>query len=131
MASNEQYDSTMEPITLPNDSGASLSFVGRLCAENSFFDEETGVLTQQKLYITNNGHTAYAVVRGDGRSKERRAYLIRREGQTCRINNGLFDVTVNVRDLLLAVKGLCGLDESIQGEEFFQDMLDKDNAANG
>ncbi len=134
MAQPTNKEPGMESMTLQNDSGAAITFTGRLCAEHSFYDEESGALTQQKLYITNNGYTAYAVVRNDGRVKERRAYLMRREGQLCRINNGLFDVTVNVRDLLMAVKGLCGLEEAAREEDFFKDAMDiigQDDAANG
>ncbi|AGW14928.1 hypothetical protein [Megalodesulfovibrio gigas] len=134
MAEPTRNDSALESITLQNDSGPVITFDGRLCGEHSFYDAETGALTQQKLYITNQGYTAYAVVRNDGRVKERRAYLLKREGQFCRINNGQYDVVVNVRDLLLAVKGLCGLEEDAREEDFFKDAMDiigQDDAANG
>lgn len=117
----------MEDVTLQNDVGAPITFSGRLVAENSFFDETTGALTRQKLYHTADGAQAYSVATSDGKTKERRAYIIRREGALCRINNGLFDVTVNARDLLTAVKGLCGLGEAAKGEDF----LDEKTAANG
>lgn len=134
MAHPTHNETGMESVTLQNDSGAAITFTGRLCAEHSFYDDDSGALTQQKLYITNSGYTAYAVVRNDGRAKQRRAYLLRREGQQCHINNGLFDVTVNVRDLLMVVKGLCGLEEGAQEEDFFKEALDiigQDDAANG
>ena len=88
------------------------------------------MLTQQKLYITEDGCQAYAVVSGDGANKERRAYLIRPEGEFCRINNGLFDVTVNIDHLLTAVKGLCGLSGSLRTDEFFTKLKDTLKAAN-
>jgi hypothetical protein len=110
-----------EEITLKNDAGADITFVGRLMAENSFYDEDTGVLTQQKIYTTNKNHQAYSVVSSDGRTKERRAYLLKREGRLCRIHNGLFDVTVNADDVLTVVKGLCGITEEMRYEEFFAD----------
>ena len=80
----------MEEITLQNDTGANIVFLGQLSAEHSFFDEVRGALTQQKLYVTHEGHQAYSVVTSDGKNKERRAYLIKRQGRLCRINNGLF-----------------------------------------
>ncbi len=121
----------LEEISLVNDAGASIVFQGRLYAENSFYDDETGALTVQRLFATADGRQAYSVVSGAGAAKERRAYLIKREGELCRINNGLFDVTINARDLLTAVKGLCGLRGDAQQSEFLKDALFKDNAANG
>lgn len=122
--------SGMEQITLDNDSGNSINFTGRLVGEHSYFDEETNVLTQQKLYVTSAAQQAYSVVTTDGKIKEKRAYLIQREGQLCKINNGLFDVTVNAVDLLSVVKGLCGMNEAITEEEFFCKVKDSNAAVN-
>lgn len=127
-----QDPGSFEEITLVNDAGASIVFQGRVQAENSFYDGETGTLTVQRLYVTSDGHQAYSVVSGAGASKERRAYIIKREGQLCRINNGLFDVTINAADLLTAVKGLCGLQEDARQSDFLGEALgqDQDIAAN-
>ena len=121
----------MEHITLDNDTGSNISFVGRLVGEHSYFDEETQTLTQQKLYVTSETRQAYSVVTSDGKNKQKRAYLIKREGQLCKINNGLFDVTVNAVDLLAVVKGLCGGSDAITEEEFFCNVQNPDVAANG
>jgi|GEM_PF-219015 len=128
--SEKNMSSPMEQITLENETGANIAFLGRLYAEHSFYDEETRVLTQQKLYITEQGDQAYSVVSSDGRMKEKRAYLIKRSGNLCKIYNGLFDVTVNARDLLAVVKGLCGLTDTLSSEDFFSRVQDKDRAAN-
>lgn len=109
----------MEKITLQNDIGEAICFNGVLEAELSTYDEQYGVLTQQKLFATDDGRQAYSVISTDGKSKERRAYLIENQGGVCRINNGLFDVTVKTDDLITVVKGLCGLDSVGKGEEFF------------
>jgi hypothetical protein len=114
----------MEEITLQNDIGSDIYFTGLIFAEHSFFDEESGVLTQQKLFLTADGHQAYSIVAGDGKNKEKRAYLIRRDGQLCKINNGLFDVTVNTSDLLIVVKGLCGINETMQSRDFLEKVED-------
>ncbi|MBG0777491.1 MAG: hypothetical protein H0S85_13790 [Desulfovibrionaceae bacterium] len=122
----------MEEITLHNDTGSDITFLGQVCAEHSFFDDETGVLTQQKLYATSDGNQAYSVVTTDGKVKEKRAYLIKRDGNLCKINNGLFDVTVKAMDLLMVVKGLCGISESLRANDFFTQVRDSlKNAANG
>lgn len=130
MPKSQDAATQMEQIVLENDTGANLSFTGKLYAEHSFYDEETQALTQQRLYVTNSGDQAYSVVTSDGKSKEKRAYIIKREGQLCKINNGLFDVTVSANDLLAVVRGLCGMTEDIDYEEFFQQAKGKDCAVN-
>ena len=112
----------VQQIVLQNDMGGDFSFKGRCIGEHEFFDEENGVLTRQKLYETVDGDRAYSVIASDGRHKERRAYLIRQEGAFCKINNGLFDVTVSGEDLIRVVRGLCGLTDSVQAEDFFNQV---------
>lgn len=131
MAKSKDTLERMEEITLENDTGANITFTGRLYAEHSFFDEDTQALTHQRLYVTNNGGQAYSVVTSDGKTKERRAYTIRRDGHLCKIHNGLFDVSVNANDLIAVVRGLCGLAENLDYEEFFKKVQsDKDRAVN-
>lgn len=130
MGKSEKDLSVMEQITLENETGANITFMGRLYAEHSFYDEDSRVLTQQKLFITDKGHQAYSVVSSDGKMKEKRAYLIKREEKLCKINNGLFDVTVNAADMLAVVKGLCGLSESLSYEDFFAKVQETDKAVN-
>ena len=120
----------MEEITLQNDTGANITFTGRLVAENSFYDEETGRLTQQRLFVTSNGLQAYSVISSDGRDKERRAYIISRQGELCKINNGLFDVTVNTRNLVTAVKSLVGLKDGVNAEELLDSLGNQEKAVN-
>lgn len=133
MEKSQDTAAKMEQITIENDTGANITFVGKLYAEHSFFDEETQALTQQRLFVTNSGEQAYSVITSDGKSKEKRAYLIKREGHLCKINNGLFDVTVNANDLLAVVRGLCGMSQDVDYEEFFKEEFFKkgqDKAAN-
>ncbi len=127
---SEKLAAVLEEITLENDTGANIAFLGRLFAEHSFYDEETGVLTQQRLYVTRDGHQAYSVISSDGKNKEKRAYLIKRDGVLCKINNGLFDVTVNAQDMLAVVKGLCGLSGNMDYEDFFQKIKESSKAVN-
>ena len=53
---------TMENIALTLDNGAVLDFRGRLFSEASWFDEDSGVLTHQKLYSTEGNEQVYSVV---------------------------------------------------------------------
>ncbi len=130
MANSQETPAKMEQITIENDTGANITFMGRLYAEHSFFDEETQTLTQQRLYVTSTGDQAYSVVTSDGRAKEKRAYTIKREGSLCKINNGLFDVSVNAADLLAVVRGLCGMAENVDYEDFLKQATGKDKAVN-
>lgn len=43
----------MEEICLKHDNGSDVQFRGRLFSECSWYDEEHGMLTRQKLYVTD------------------------------------------------------------------------------
>ena len=47
----ESAATTMENVALTLDNGAVLDFRGRLFSEASWFDEDSGVLTHQKLML--------------------------------------------------------------------------------
>lgn len=101
----------MESIALALDNGAQLNFQGRLFSESSWFDEETGMLTRHKLYITDKNEQVYSVISGSGKVKNRRAYRISVHGDACTIDNGLSELTMPFNFLMLAVRNLCGLEE--------------------
>ncbi|GFM36142.1 hypothetical protein [Desulfovibrio psychrotolerans] len=128
--SNEQAKAVMEEITLMNDVGADITFRGRLYSESSYYDEESGVMTRQRLYVTEQNQQVYSIVTSDGVNKDRRVYLLQVDGDMCRINNGLFDVTVQLDLLMTAVRGLCGLDGSGRSEEFLQSLEETLRAVN-
>lgn len=104
-------EKTMENIALTLDNGAVLDFRGRLFSEASWYDEESGVLTHQKLYVTDGHDQVYSVVAGAGSSRSRRAYRIAVHGDVCTVNNGRSEMTMPFDMLMLAVRALCGLDE--------------------
>lgn len=120
----------MEEILLKNDVGADFIFQGRLYSESSFFDEETGVMTRQRLYVTDQNKQVYSVFTSNGTLKDRRAYMLDVDGDMCRINNGLFDVTVPLDLLMVAVRGLCGIGEKSQGVEFLDTLEETLRAVN-
>ncbi len=99
-----------ERFRLENDQGEPLVFSGNLYAQTSCFDEASGVLTQQRLYTTTDGHQAFSVVTSDGEKKSRRAYLVRREGELCRIESGGRTVTLPYDSLMLYTQILWKLD---------------------
>ena len=133
MATNKDGKSviaSMEEIVLKNDVGADFVFQGRLYSESSFFDEETGVMTRQRLYVTDQNQQVYSIFTSNGSNKDMRTYMLQVEGEMCRINNGLFDVTIPLNLLMVAVRGLCGLGEQSQGCEFLDTLEENLRVAN-
>ena len=55
-------------VVLHLDNGAEMQFSGRPFAGGSWFDDETGELTRQKLYTTESGEHVYSIVTGKGSS---------------------------------------------------------------
>ena len=51
-------------VVLHLDNGTDMQFSGRPFAGGSWFDEETGELTRQKLYATESGEHVYSIVTG-------------------------------------------------------------------
>jgi len=101
----------MEDIALTLDNGAVMDFSGRLFSEASWYDEDSGVLTHQKLYVTDGHEQVYSVVSGSGSRRSRRAYRIGVQGDACTVHNGRSEMTMPFDMLMLAVRSLCGLGE--------------------
>lgn len=102
----------MNEICLKRDNGDALCFQGRLFSECSHFDEETNCLTRQQLYVTDQGDQVYYVVRSHGQERERNAYRLTIKNESCIINNGSFEIEMKFDHLLLAIRGLCGMDSA-------------------
>lgn len=99
-----------ETITLEDDQAGPVTFRGHLYAQTSYYDEDTGVLTQQKLYATEDGRQAFSVVSSDGGQKSRRAYVVRREGELCHIQCGERTVSIPYDSLMLFTQILWDID---------------------
>ena len=97
-------------VSLHLDNGADMEFSGRPFAGGSWFDEETGELTRQKLYATESGEHVYAIVSGQGQQRSRRAYRVAMHGDSCTISDGRMEMTLDLEMLMLAVRALAGLD---------------------
>ncbi len=120
---------SMESVSLKHDNGPDLSFHGRLFAESSWFDEETATLTRQKLYVTDSKEQVYYIVRGNGPERTRHAYKLAVRGDHCVIQNGTTEMVLDFDMLMLAVRGLCGLEaEATPSLCMVEEML---KAANG
>lgn len=120
---------TMEDICLTQDSGSDVRFRGRLFSECSWFDEESGVLTRQKLFTTEDRGQVYYIVRSDGKERTRHAYRLDVQENMCVIHNGNTEMRIQFDMLMLAVRSLCGLaDGAMPSLEQVEEMLKAANA---
>ena len=101
---------TLENISLKHDNGEDMRFRGSLSSECSWYDEKHGVLCRQKLYVTENKDQIYYIMRTGAEEHSRRAYRLKVQDQTCIIHNGKAEVRMPITLLMLAVRGLCGMD---------------------
>ncbi|WP_018124149.1 hypothetical protein [Desulfovibrio oxyclinae] len=88
-------DTGTEPvvdITLPNDFGKNISLTGSLVEEEMYFNDDTGMLTMEKLYRAENDSYAYSIISAIGHSRERRAYSIRPGEEFTRVDNGCMEL---------------------------------------
>ncbi|MBQ9452032.1 MAG: hypothetical protein IJU65_01900 [Desulfovibrio sp.] len=105
---NAQRD--MDDICLKHDNGCDFTFRGRLFSECSWYDEALGMFTRQKLYVTDQNEQVYYIVRSCGHERTRHAYKLTMHDDTCIIHNGVTEISLKFDLLMLAVRGLCGLD---------------------
>jgi hypothetical protein len=99
----------MEDVSLSHDNGPDIFFRGRLFAECSWYDEERETLTRQKLYVTDTNEHIYYLVSHSGEERQRRAYRLSVLGDRCVIHNGSTEMVLQFDMLMMAVRGLCGL----------------------
>ena len=107
---------SMENITLRLEGDAVLSFRGRLFSEAVWNDEESGVFTHHKLYVTDQNEHVY-VIRKGGERRLCRAYRVSVRGERCVIYNGRTVTELPLDMLLLAVRTLCGAEGGMVMEQ--------------
>lgn len=92
-------------VNLPNDFGEDLTVSGQLVGEEMYFDDNTGMLTMEKLYRDEDGKLAYGIISAIGHARERRAYKVEEREKTCIVSNGSLDLEFSYDELfeLLAV----------------------------
>lgn len=98
----------LEKVTLHLENGADLMFYGRLFSEAVWYDEYSGVLTHQKLYITDQKEHVYVIQKSSEGRNLCRAYRVAVHGARCVIYNGRSSMELPLDLLLLAVRSLCG-----------------------
>ncbi len=113
-----------ETVSLALDNGTTMSFNGRPFAGGAWYDEETATMTRQQLYVTSANEHVYSIVTGAGRQRSRRAYRVALQGDTCHINDGQQEMTIELEMLMLAVRALTGLDQdAVPTLEVMEDTL--------
>ena len=110
--SNNAPKMNLTRVSLNLDNGAEMNFSGRPFAGGSWYDEEPGTLTRQKLYIEESGEHVYSIVTGQGQERSRRAYRVSLSGESCTINDGRTKMTLNLEMLMLAVRSLAGMERA-------------------
>ena len=70
-----------------------------------YFDDDTGMLTMEKLYRDQNEELVYGIISAIGHARERRAYRIEELEESCRVSNGTLNLEFSYDELfeLLAV----------------------------
>ena len=121
----------MRAFSLPNDVGADMEFTGVLCSENMYHDRANGTVTKQRLFMTDTKDQIYSVVVSNGITKDQRVYKMRVEDDVCRIDNGLFDIALDVSLLTSVVQGLCGVTSEAKTDKFISAMVENLRAVNG
>lgn len=122
-ADKEISASVQEAIRLQLDNGTTMNFNGRQFAGGSWFDEEDGVLTRQSLYVTSENEHVYSIITGKGNQRSRRAYRVSLDGETCTINNGRQEMTIELDMLMLAVRALAGLEGDAASVDAVEETL--------
>lgn len=100
--------STTDPVlnvNLPNDFGEDMAVEGQLIGEEMYFDDNSGMLTMEKLYREEDGKLAYGIISAIGHARERRAYKVEEREETCIASNGSLSLEFSYDELfeLLAV----------------------------
>lgn len=119
---------SLEHVVLPNDGKADFCFTGRLFSECSWFDDESGIMTRQKLFTTTDNEQVYYIITLQNSQRSRRAYGLRLRGELCTIFDGVTEMTIQLQSLMLAVRSLCGFDRA--GEHLLAHIEETLQAAN-
>ena len=92
-------------VNLPNDFGEDVAVTGQLIGEEMYFDDNTGMLTMEKLYRGENDALCYGIISAIGHARERRAYRIEEKENSCVATNGCLSLEFSYDELfeLLAV----------------------------
>ena len=100
MAIMNVSDQQKVQLELTNDFGTEIPVSGYLTGEEMYFDDQTGMLTLEKLYSCDDGAVAYSIISAIGHTRERRAYRIEEHGETCLVEYGVHPLELPIEPLL-------------------------------
>jgi hypothetical protein len=106
----QQTSAKARTVVLQNDTGGELVFEGYPYAQTSFYDDRTGVLTKQELFAVKDGRQAFSIVAVDGDMRSKRAYLVRRDGEMCHIDDGRGELSVPMESIMDFARMLLEID---------------------
>ena len=121
----EGQDRNLAEICLKVDGSEDFVFKGRIFSECSWYDEEFGIQTRQKLYVTDTSDQIYYIVRS-GAEKSRKSYRLSCDNGIYTIWNGSFQISLTPEMLKIALRSLCGCKEEV--EPAVEEMLGAVNA---
>lgn len=87
-------------VSLPNDKGKALQFKGELIGEEMCFDDDTGMLTIEKLYENDDNELAYSIISAIGHHRARRSYILSSDGDAVTVDNGSLKLSMDIEPLL-------------------------------
>ncbi len=94
MTKNAGCDSERN-VSLANDFGEDISFTGHLVGEEMYFNDDTGMLTMEKLFKNNEQAMAYSIISAIGHARERRSYSVVPGKETSRVDNGTLQLDLD------------------------------------
>lgn len=106
MAGGRNGNDPVLNVNLPNDFGQDVSVTGQLIGEEMYFDDNSGMLTMEKLYRDEeDGKLSYGIISAIGHARERRAYKVEERENGCIATNGSLSLEFSYDELfeLLAV----------------------------
>jgi hypothetical protein len=90
----------LKRVTLENDFGCPISFTGKLENEAMNYCERSGELVSEKIYMSEKGRTGYSVATRKEEAREKRAYLMEDQGETCLVSNGSILLGMDTENLI-------------------------------
>ena len=107
----------MERMTFQLDNGARFEFLGRLFSEAVWCDEDSGLMSHQKLYVTDRHEQVYVIQRSVRGRQSCRAYRIILRGDRCVMFDGRSTMEMPLDLIMLGLKALCGAEDGMALEQ--------------
>ena len=110
-------------VTLHLDNGAEMQFSGRPFAGGTWYNEEAGLKTTQKMYLTDSGEQVFVILTEQDGKQSCRGYRVSLDGETCTINDGKTEMSLSLDMLMLAVRTLAGVECDSESMDLIEETL--------